>query len=85
MKKLEGVLRVGLAGGLTVFAVAKFASPYEATYALPVWAYYGSAVFEVVMAALLISSIAIRPASVATMSFFAIGMLLALVYDGDCG
>ena len=79
-------IRWALVAGLLLFATAKFISPYKVTYALPIGVYYASALFETLMAILLIrGGKNARLASVLIMLFFAGGMFLSWVYKGDCG
>ena len=82
---MSTTVRMLLAAALLTFATAKFVSPYKATYALPVWAYYGTAVFEVALAYLFLFTSRIKTASAVAIVFSLIGVAVAFFYEGDCG
>lgn len=73
-----------LAAGLTLFAAAKLSSTYDPTYALPIELYYGAAIFELALAALLLTRFA-RLAAFGCGVFFLVAIVSAFFYAGDCG
>lgn len=78
------LLRVALAVLLAVLSIGKLVSPYVRTYAIPEWTYYGSAVLEMLLSALLMTPL-YRRAAVGSIVFFGAASLLSIMHDGDCG
>ena len=83
--KLHLACTLGLASMLVVFASIKLASPYQRTYALPSWAYYASAWMEVAMAWMIVLMYRSRAVPAVVTSFFFVGIVVALLHDGNCG